>query len=220
MASWLNQRNAAMGGFLAMVLLVVGQVIYGRPPKFSASQGSVVDFYTQHHRTVLIGLILIGVAIPLYVWFIAYLAVAVGGALGAAVALGALLVAAAAGVGDVLSLTLSRSITAGSDSGAIRLAYEGATLAYTRLFWAAIAVAIPLAIAASKGALRSWVVWVAWLQAILMLLGGLSLKTTGFFSPVGGMATIAYAAYFIGTAAFALALWQASPTTVSAPRTA
>jgi hypothetical protein len=213
MASWLNQRNAAMGGILAMVLLVVGQVIYGRPPKFSASQGSVVDFYTHHHRTVLIGLILIGVAIPLYVWFIAYLAVAVGGALGAAVALGALLVAAAAGVGDVLSLTLSRSITAGSDAGAIRLTYEGATLAYTRLFWAAIAVAIPLAIAASKGALRSWVVWVAWLQAILMLLGGLSLKTAGFFSPVGGMATIAYAAYFIGTAAFALALWQASSAT-------
>jgi len=44
-----------------------------------------------------------------------------------------------------------------------------------------------------------------------MLLGGLSIKGTGFLSPTGGMAFIAFVAYFLGTAAFAVALWQSAP---------
>ena len=78
MASWLNQRNAAMGGILAMVLLVVGNFMAGNPPKFDASSASIADFYSSHHRTLLIAAILTGLAIPLYIWFVAYLAFFVG----------------------------------------------------------------------------------------------------------------------------------------------
>ena len=60
-----------------------------------------------------------------------------------------------------------------------------------------------LAVPARAGALRSWIVPVMWVQAILMLLGGVSLKTSGFFSPTGGMALIASLAYFVGTLAIA-----------------
>jgi hypothetical protein len=211
MASWWNQRNAAAGGILAMVLLVVGTFIFGQPPKFGASQASVVHFFQDHHRTVLIGMILTGLAIPFYVWFIGSLALAIRGTLGAAIGLGGMLVAAAAATGDALTASSASGAWLSDNAGALRVTYQISTIAYSRLFWAGLAVAIPLAIAVSKGALKPWVQWVAWLQAVLYLLGGLSLKSSGFFSPVGGMPLIGYLAFFIGTALTAFALWQTSP---------
>jgi hypothetical protein len=216
MASWLNQRNAAMGGILAMVLLVVGYLMTGQPPKFDASGASVVSYYNDHHRTVVIAMILTGIAIPLYLWFVAYLSAAVGGAQGAAVALGGLLIAAFAATGDILNLVIVKGVKLGDDFAAMRLLYQASTLSYTRLFWAGLAVAIPLALAASRGALKPWVAGVALVQSVLYLLGGISLKSTGFFSPTGGMALIAFLAFFIGTAVIAFGLWQSDPATADA----
>jgi hypothetical protein len=217
MGSMLNQRNAAAGGILAMALLVVGNFMYGQPPKFAASGPTVTSFFHDHHKTVLVGILLTGLAVPLYVWFVAYLALAIRGALGAAVALGGLLVAACASTGDALPATLAHAAKlADPSSASIRLLYELSAIAYSRLFWAGLAVAIPVALAATAGGLKAWVRWVAWAQAALFFLGGLSLKSGGFFSPTGGMALIGYLAFFVGTAAIAFALWQASPATASA----
>lgn len=220
MGSWMNQRNAAAGGILAMALLVVGNFMFGQPPKFAAAAPDVATFFHDHHRTVLVGMLLTGLAIPFYVWFVAHLALALRGPLGAAVALGGLLVAACAATGDALTATVAHAAKLGgsSDSG-MRLLYELSVLAYSRLFWAGLAVAIPVALAAGAGALKGWVRWVAWAQAVLFLLGGLSLRSSGFFAPTGGMALIGYLAFFVGTAAVAFALWQASPaaSTAAAP---
>jgi hypothetical protein len=211
MASWLNQRNAAMGGILAMVLLVVGNFIAGNPPKFNASSASIADFYSSHHRTLLIAAVLTGLAVPLYIWFVAYLAMAIDGALGTAIALGGILLAACAATGDTLNVSLAHGVRLADGASVYRLTYQLEVLAYSRLFWAGLAVAIPLAVAVGRGALRPWVGYVAWAQAVLYLLGGLSLKSSGFFSPTGGMAIIAYLAFFVGTAVIAFGLWQSSP---------
>jgi hypothetical protein len=216
MASWLNQRNAAMGGILAMVLLVVGYFMTGQPPKFGASGASLMSYYNDHHRSLVIAMILTGIAIPLYLWFVAYLSTAVGGAQGTAVALGGLLIAACAATGDILNLAIVKGVKLGDDLGALRLVYQASTLSYTRLFWAGLAVAVPLAFAASRGALKSWVAGVALVQAVLYVLGGFSLKSTGFFSPTGGMALIAFLAFFVGTAVIAFGLWQSEPATADA----
>jgi len=211
MASWLNQRNAAMGGILAMVLLVVGNFMAGNPPKFDASSASIADFYSSHHRTLLIAAVLTGIAIPLYIWFVAYLATAVDGALGRAIAIGGILIAACAATGDTLAVTLAHGVRLADSAGVYRLTYQFETLAYSRLFWAGLGVAVPLAVAAAKGAFKPWVGYVAWVQAVLYLLGGLSLKSSGFFSPTGGMAIVAYFAFFVGTAVIAFGMWQSSP---------
>jgi hypothetical protein len=216
MASWLNQRNAAMGGILAMVLLVVANFMTGSPPKFDAPASSIMSYYSDHHRMLVIGAILTGLAIPFYLWFVAYLSMAVGGGQGAAVALGGVLIAACAATGDVLNLVLVKGFKLGDNAGSLRLLYQTSTIAYGRLFWAGLAVAIPLALAASRGVFRPWVGYVAWVQAVLYLLGGLSLKSTGFLSPSGGMALIAYLAFFVGTAVIAFGLWQSSPATADA----
>jgi hypothetical protein len=209
MGSWSDHRKAAAGGILAMVLLVVGNFMTGQPPKFAADASTVVHFYSAHHRAILVGMILTGLAIPFYVWFVAHLALTIRGAWGASIALGGLLVAACAATGDALMATGAKAVRAGGiDAHAIRLMYEISTIAYSRLFWAGIAVAVPVALAATAGALKPWVRWVAWAQVVLFLLGGIALKGAGFFSPTGGMALIAYLAYFIGTAAIAFALWQ------------
>src|SRR5437764_15319715 len=98
MGSWSDRKHGAASGFLAMVLLLVGNFITWKPPRFGAGPVTVLHFYSHHHRAILIGMILTGIAIPLYVWFIAHLATTVGGHLGAAIALGGILVAACAAV--------------------------------------------------------------------------------------------------------------------------
>ena len=208
MGSWSDQRKAAMGGILAMVLLVVGNFMSGQPPKFAAGSSTVVSYFDDHHRSILIGMILTGLAVPLYVWFTAQLALMVRGLYGAGIALGGLLVAACAATGDALTATGSHAARVGDDPQAIRLLFQLSSLAYSRLFWAGLAVAVPLAMAAAAGQLKPWVRWVAWAQAVLYLLGGIALKETGFFSPTGGMAMIGYLAFFIGTALVAFSVWQ------------
>ena len=115
---------------------------------------------------------------PLYVWFVAQLVLAIRGPFGVAVALGGLLVAAAAATGDALTVTATHAAKFGGDPQTIRFAYEASSIAYGRLLWGAIAVAVPLALAVRAGALRSWLAPVLYVQAALMFLGGLSLKSS------------------------------------------
>jgi hypothetical protein len=213
MGSAVNQRQGAMCGIAAVVLLLVGNLIYGQPPKFAASASKVTAFYQDHHRAMLIGMILTGVAIPLYVWFLAHLVLAIRGLFGVAVALGGLLVAAAATTGDALTVATTHAAKVGGDPGTIRFAFEASSIAYGRLLWGAVAVAVPLALAGRAGARRSWLAPVLYVQAALMFLGGLSLKSGGFFSPTGGMSVIAFFAYFLGTLAIAVAFLQAPSAT-------
>jgi len=219
MGSWSDQRKAAAGGILAMVLLVVGNFMSGQPPKFGADAAAIAHYYSQHHRSILIGMILTGLAVPLYVWFVAHLALAIRGVWGASIALGGLLIAACAATGDALTAAGAQAAHTGGDQNAMRLMYQLSTMAYSRLFWAGIAVAVPLAMAAAAGHLKPWVRWVAWAQGVLYLLGGIALKSAGFFSPTGGMAEIGYLAFFVGTAAVAYGMWQTEAATAPAAAT-
>jgi hypothetical protein len=220
MRSWSGTQQGAAAGVVAMVLLVVGNFIYGQPPKFIAASETVTAFYHHHHKAVLIGMLLTGLAVPFYVWFIAHLAAAVGDPVGRVVGLGGILVAAIAAGGDALEAALSQATKQSGDPSTIRTLYQLDTLVYGRLLWAAAAVAVAVAVAAARGALPSWAGYVAWVQGALMILGGLSIRGIGFFSPTGGMALIAYLSYFIGTAAFAVALWQTAPATADVRDTA
>ncbi len=218
MGSWSRDKQAAAGGILAMVLLIVGNFMYGTPPKFNANAAKVVSFYDGHHRTILVGMILTGLAIPFYVWFIAHLANMVGGAQGRAIGYGGLLVAACAATGDALTAAGSHAAHLGDSPTAIRLLYQLSTLSYSPLFWPGIAIAVVLAMYAAAGGLKSYVRWIAWIQVVVFFLGGISLKAAGFFSVVGGMAVIAYVVYFVGTGLFAFAMWQSA--VASAPAAA
>lgn len=219
MGSWSDQRKASAGGILAMVLLVVGNFMTGQPPKFGASAATVAHYYSQHHRAILIGMILAGLAVPFYVWFTAHLALAIRGPWGVAIALGGLLIAGCAATGDALTAAGAQAAHSGGDQNAMRLMFQLSSIAYSRLFWAGLAVAVPLALAAAAGQLKPWVRWVAWAQAVLYLLGGVALKSGGFFSPTGGMALIAYLAFFVGTAAVAFSMWQTEAATATVPAT-
>lgn len=210
MGSWSKDKQAAAGGVLAMVLLIVGNFMYGSPPRFDANAAKVVSFYDGHHRTILVGMILTGLAIPFYVWFIAHLANIVGGAQGRVIGYGGLLVAACAATGDALTAAGSHAARLGDSPTAIRLLWQLSSLAYSRLFWPGIAIAVVLAMYAAGGGLKMYVRWIAWIQIVVFVLGGIALKETGFFSPDGGMAVIAYVVYFVGTGLFAFAMWQSA----------
>lgn len=214
MASWSSQRTAAAGGILAMVLLAVGALLPGQPPKYGASADDVSAYLHDSHRTILVGLLLTGIAVPLYVWFIAHLAVSLResghASLGLAAAGGGLIVAAIASVGDALGAALAQSEKWGVSREVLRALYQADTFVYSRLFFAAVVVGVAAALAASRGALPAWLTWLAALQAVLVLLAGLSIKGGGFFSPTGGMVFIGFLAYLVGTALIAFGLWKSS----------
>jgi hypothetical protein len=220
MASWSSQQKAAAGGILAMVLLIVGYLLPGQPPKYNASATSVASWFADNHRAVLIGLILTGLAVPLYVWFLANLAVAFREAgqpgLGLLAAGGGLLVAAAASIADALTEAVAHGQRSGLADDTVRGLYHVSLFAYQRLSFAGVAFGLAVAFAAMRGLLPGWVKWVGLVQALALVLTGVSIKSAGFFSPTGGMALIGYLAYFVGTAVIAFGFWQASAAATSA----
>jgi hypothetical protein len=61
---------------------------------------------------------------------------------------------------------------------------------------AAFALATVLAARRSK-AMPDWYAWLTLVPAVLFLLAGLALKSTGFFSPSGAMGFIAFIAFVV-----------------------
>jgi hypothetical protein len=223
MSAWSNERKPAAGGILAMILFVVGYFIPGAPPKLGAPSRSVVSYFDGHHRTILIGLILTGIAIPLYVWFLANLTVRLreGGhaSLGLSIGLAGGLVAAVLCVADAMTAATAQGEQVGIDGKALRGMYQVSTFTYGRLCFPAIAVGIGVALVAARGGLSGWLKWLGWLQALLALLGGVSLKNSGFFSPTGAMPLIAYIAFFVVTGLTAWSLWSSTTTTSTSTAT-
>src|SRR5438067_12961616 len=111
-------RWAALAGVGFVVLTLVGDLLAGMPPKFDASSAKIVVFFLDHHRTVLAGVVLTGVASGLLVWLIAGLAVrlrAIGQeTLGTVVLAGGVAGAALGAAADVVYGALAQIAIGGS----------------------------------------------------------------------------------------------------------
>lgn len=107
----------------------------------------------------------------------------------AAVAIGA--------IGDGLKVALAK-VTYTDNTDTVRALYGMSTFLYGRFLWvlAALALATWLAVKRSK-AMPDWYAWLSLLGALVFVLGGLSIKNHGFFSPTGGMAFIAFFGFIV-----------------------
>jgi len=212
MRSLMSERHAAFSGIVAMVLLAIGSFITGTPPKFDASAASIHTFYADHYRTILIGMILTGFASVFFVWFAMHLAAHVRAAgqagLGAVLGAGAIVVVAVAAIGDALNVGLAQMVRGGTADGTVKSFYQLSFMTYGRFFWFALLIAIPIAVAAQRRALPSYLVLVGLVQCVLFVLGGVSLRSHGFFAAGGTMVTIAFIGFLAGTAITAWAVWQ------------
>ena len=201
MGRWTAERWAASTGIGFVIVLVIGNLLPGSPKKYNASAASIVGYLQDKHKELLIAGVLYGIGAVLFLWFLASfaglfreagqrrLSTIMYGAGVATVTLGAL--------GDAVGISLARLVY-WTDPKTIRALYGLTWFIYGRLYWTltALALATVLAVRRSK-VLPEWYAWLTLVGAVLFVLGGLSEKTKGFFSPSGGMPMIAFIGFLV-----------------------
>ncbi len=201
MSKWTIERWAASTGIGFAVLLLVGGFLPGSPKKYDASAADIQSYLQHKHKEILIGGALFGIGYVLFLWFLASfagmfreagqgrLATIVYGAGVATVTIGA--------IGDGTNVALAR-LTYSADPKTVQGLYGVQAFFFGRLWWTAAAVALAAMFAVRRSkVLPGWYAWLTLAVAVLLVLGGLALKTAGFFSPSGAMGFIAFIALIV-----------------------
>jgi hypothetical protein len=221
MGPWSARQLAALGAVAAAVLLVVGFLLPGSPPKFSADAFKIVGYFHDKHKKVLVSTVLVELGVALMVAIIAQLAVllrdtghranaAVVGIAGAA-SLGAL------GVGVGLYGGLAQLATFGQEATAAAPLYRLIQFIQVAWFWTTLAMVLAVALAAWKGAFPMWVAGANGVIAVLLVLGGISVKGTGAFAAgTGAFSMIGSVAFLVWVLHLAVLFWG-KPQPAAAP---
>jgi hypothetical protein len=205
---WTAERWAASSGIGFAILLVVSSFLAGTPPHYNASSSTIASFLTDHHHALVIQGILSGVLLMLWIWFLAsYAGMYRDGGQGrlSTIMYGAGVVAIGLmAIGDCMMLALTQLHVAIGQSLTAAL-YGVSVFMYLKLFWALAALAFASWLANMRShVMPEWFGWLSCLGGICFVIAGLSIRSTGFFSPAGAMVWIA----FIVFAAWAvLASW-------------
>jgi hypothetical protein len=192
---WTAERWAASSGIAFAIILVVSQFLAGTPPHYNASSERIVSFLNDHHRALVVQSILGGVLIVLFLWFLASFAGMYRDAgqnrlatimYGSGVAIVVL-----AGVGDALSLGVTQ-LRGTIDPSTVQAFYGVCVFFYLKLMWPAAAFALACTLATHRShVLPEWYRLLTLCGCVVFVLGGLSIRMHGFFSPAGAMGWIA-----------------------------
>jgi hypothetical protein len=209
MRTWSIERLGAVAGVLFIVFTVVGDALAGSPPGTDESAIKIAHFFATNHRDVVIGAVLTSIAAPLFLLLLAALALRIR-ALGQAGPAVAIFAAGIAGLtlgaaADALTGTLGR-IAPSADPRTVQSLYQLDGFLTARSLWFA-AAAVLLTAWAAWGLLPQWYPVASLVEGVLLVLGGVALKTTGFFSPLGGMTLIAFLGLLVWTLATAWIIW-------------
>jgi hypothetical protein len=193
---WTAERWAASSGIAFAIILVVSNFLAGTPPHYNASQDKIVAFLGDHHRALVVQAILGGVLIVLFLWFLASFAGTfreAGEARLSAIMYGAGVVTVClAAVGDSIAVAAVQ-LRGTLDPGAIAALYGVCVFFYLKLFWAMAALAFAAVLATRRShAFPEWYAALSLVGGVLFVLGGLSIRMGGFFSPAGAMGLIAF----------------------------
>lgn len=182
------ERIAAATGLVFVVLAIVAAFLPGRPLDASASTDQIREWFTSKRTSLLWQAYLLAIALVFFLWFIGELREYLGRAPGsagrlAAVSFGGGLVAAAmAGVGSLISVSLTYRLAAEAAPILLRYVFDFGNIVY------AVAVPFPFAVFAGAAALvilRSGVLPKAlgWLGALAA--AGNLVSTIALFSSSG-----------------------------------
>jgi hypothetical protein len=225
MASWSARQLAAVGAVAATILFVVGFSIWGSPPSFDADGVKVVGYFHSHHQRVLVSVVLCEIAIAIMVGVIAQLAVllrdagqrahaAVVGIAGAA-SLGTI------GVGIGLWGGLAQLATFGQEAGAVAPLYRLVQFILVAWFWTTLVMVAAVALAAWNGVFARWVAAVDGIIAVLLVLGGISVKGDGALAAgTGPLCTIGSIAFLVWVLHLGVLFWgraEAVPAAAMSP---
>jgi hypothetical protein len=205
-------RYAAVAGVLFVILFVVAQLIQGSAPKLDDDPATIAAFFHDNHRALLVAAVLEGIAVASLLTFTVGVALMLRAA--GHTALGAVALAggvAAAGIGaavDGLFVGITQAVALHADPGVIKTLYVIDALLTSRVFWVLLALVLPLLLAAWRGVLPRWTAWLNTMVAILFLLGGVSVKATGAFSPYGAVPFLAFLGFLVFILGTSVVLWR------------
>lgn len=208
-ANW--DRLASLSGLAFIVLLIVSNAIFS-PPALSKSNGKILAYFTNHHRAGLISGILAGLAVVAFVWFLGSLATTLreaGEQRLAATAFGTgLVVAGLAMVGTLIQTALVFRVAADSPD-TVRALYDVGALTFGMIGFPIAGMAAATGIAAIRSRVfPEWCVLACGAVAVVSIVGGIALKTHGFFSPTGAMGLIKFIVFLAWVLLTTGALWM------------
>jgi len=213
MGPWSARQLAALGAVVATALFIVGFGLFGSPPKFGADPTKILIYFHGHHKRVLVGVVLIEIAAALVIALLAQLALILRDAgsraeaavvgIGGAAATGAL----AVGVGLYGGLTQLATFAA-PDSLAVPPLYRLTQFIQVSWSWMMVVVVASVALAAWRGAHTQTVAAANGIIAVLLVLGGISVKGRGAFAAgTGALSLIAMIAFLAWVLHLAAIFW-------------
>jgi hypothetical protein len=202
MGKWTAERWAASSGIGFVILILIAIFIPGSPKKYNASAADIASYVGDKHKAILVGGILSGIAIVFFLWFLASFAGTfrdAGERRLSTIMYGAGVVTAALGIlGDGVGMANARLVSLGIPAETIKAIYGVQMFVYERFFWAASAFVLATFFAVRRSKLLpDWYAWLSLAGAAVLAVGGLSIKTDGFFSPSGAMGFIAFLVFLL-----------------------
>jgi hypothetical protein len=207
-----GRRYAAVAGVLFVILFLVAQLIQGSSPKLNADSATIVAFFRDNHRALLVAAVLEGIAVASLLTFTLGVALMLRDhgqrTLGGIALVGGVAAAAIGTAVDGIFLGITQAAALGADPGVVRTLYQIDAFLTGRVFWVLLALVLSLLLAGRRGVLPRWTVLLNAIVAILFVLGGVSVKAQGAFSPYGAapfLAFLAFLAFLLGTS---VVLWR------------
>jgi hypothetical protein len=203
MGRWNAERHAATTGIGFVILFVISFFVATKPPDASDPNGQWVSYFLDHHRALLISIVLLGASMMFFIWFAGSLAAALRAA-------GEERLARVAFGGGVAAAATGLLIASTQGAIAYRIAYDAPTqvkafvdLGYT----AQTLVSFPIAVVIGATAIASrraklfpdWWTALSGLGAIAMVSGGGALAHGGFYRPDGPWAYITLIVFLVWT---------------------
>jgi hypothetical protein len=213
MGPWSARQLAALGAVAATVLFVVGFLMPGTPPKFNADALKIAGFFHDKHKTVLISTVLVEIGVAIMIGLVAQLAVLLRDAghraHAAVVGIAGAASIAALGIGVGLYGGLGQVATFGQESIVVGPLYRLIQFVQVAWFWTTLVLVLAVALAAWKGAFPMWVAAANGLIAVLLVLGGISVKARGVFSAgTGAFCIIGSIAFLVWVLHLAVLFWE------------
>jgi hypothetical protein len=224
MGPWSARQLAALGAVAATVLFVVGFGLYGSPPKFDANAAKIAVYFHSHHKKALVATVLVEIGVAIMIGVIAQLAVLLrdagqrghGAVVGIAGAASLSILAVAAGIYG----GLAQIATFGHESIVDGPLYRLVQFIVVGWFWITLVMVIAVALAAWNGAFPRLVAGANGLVAVLIVLGGISVKGTGVLAAgTGAFSLIGTIAFFAWVLHLAALLWDKPKPAAAAPMT-
>jgi hypothetical protein len=222
MRAWPMRRVGAFSAVAFIVVNIVAFAIPGSPPKYAAAPSKITSYYQDNHKAILVSAVLIGIGLLLLVAVVAQLAdmLRTAGFPDAGFAVGVAGAATIAILGAGISIygATAQLAMSGTEPGTIRAFYRVAQFIFTvPLAWVALGLVVPVTRVALAGVLPRWVPALNGLIAVLLVLGGISVRGDGVLAVGTGvfswLATLALIVYFLE---LALLLWRSAPAATTA----